>query len=457
MEKIKLPKDYEKQMQELLGENYQKYIDSFSDGYYKAIQLNTLKLNENDLRKVLPIEKIPYNPNGFYVKDTYKEPLGNTFLYLGGGIYIQEPFAMIPAIALDVRKGDIVLDVCSAPGGKTSELAIALEGEGLLVSNEIVSSRASILYENISRLGFKNVVITNTDSETLSKNLPAVFDKVLVDAPCSGEGMFRKNPKAMNEWSLEQVSSCAERQLEILNNSAKCLKAGGKLVYSTCTFNLEEDEKVVENFLNENKDFELLDLPNVIKNEGFAGNYKCDYDMQKTCKFYPFKSVGEGQFVALFKKIGEEDFNEDFNLRKSCFKPLESKEKSIILKDLEKILEIDINSLNIVKRNINIYFLSKNMVNLDKIKPLCAGVLVGEFVKNRLDYSHFFYSSFGKYFKNVVKLTDENFNNYLKGYEIETDNENGICAVEYNGLILGGGKVVNGKVKNYFPKNLRLK
>ncbi len=457
MEKITLPLDYENQMKELLGEDYEKYVKSFSAFSYKAIQLNTIKFNKENLISNLPVEEIPFNPNGFYLDKDYKDAIGNTYLYLGGAIYVQEPFAMIPALLLDIKPEDKVLDVCSAPGGKSSELAIALNGTGLLVSNEIVSSRVSILYENISRQGFRNVVITSEDSLTLTKNLPAVFDKVLVDAPCSGEGMFRKNPKAMMEWSLEQVKASAIRQLEILSNSAKCVKSGGLLVYSTCTFNRLEDENVVQNFLEENKDFHLLDLPKSIKNEGFEGDGKDDANLSKTCKFYPFKSRGEGQFVALFKRESGEENDASFALKKSAFKPLESKEKSIILKDFEKILNLDINSLNIVKRNENIYILPNSMVDFDKIKPLCAGVLVGEYVKNRLDYSHFFFSSFGKDFNNIVELNDNNYIDYLKGLEIETENENGICAVKYKGLILGGGKVVNGKVKNYFPKNLRLK
>lgn len=454
----RLPIKFIENLKNILKEDYEKYIDAISKDVRKSITFNASLLDEEILTKEFNknLEKIPFVDNGFFVGDNEKISIGKEPIYHSGIVYSQEALAMMPVEAIGVEEGDIVLDVCSAPGGKSTQIGIKLNGTGLLVSNEVVSSRAGILYENISRMGFKNVVITNSDSSVLAENLYEKFDKVLVDAPCSGEGMFRKSEEARLNWNEANVKASATRQLEILTNASRCVKVGGKLVYSTCTFNLEEDEKVVANFLKNNPDFELLELPKILYNYGLKGQDIDDVETHKCLKCFPHIFEGEGQFVALLKKKGEEDFVETIkHLKSSGFVAPHKNEESLVLGEVSKIANIK--NINLAKRNDKFYILPNYLIDMEKVKVLCAGVLLGEVDKKRLEPSHQFYSAFGSDFKNKVELTKEDAEKYIKGYEIETDNPNGICALTYLGASIGGGKVVNGKVKNYYPKNLRNK
>jgi len=456
MEK-ELPIKFQENMKVLLGDEYKKYVEALSKDIRKSITFNNLVLDEEKFIKAFGenLEQIPFAKNGFFINNETLQ-IGKEPIYHAGIVYSQEALAMLPVIALGVEKGDIVLDVCAAPGGKSTQIATALKGTGLLVSNEVVSSRAGILYENISRMGFKNVVITSSASDVLAENLSEKFDKVLVDAPCSGEGMFRKSEEARLNWNEANVIASSVRQLEILNNASKCVKIGGKLVYSTCTFNLEEDEKVVINFLKQNPDFELLELPKELYNYGKHGLDLDGFKTSNCLKCYPHIFEGEGQFVTLFIKKGEEEFVETIkNLKSAGFIPPHRNEERLVLGEVSKITNIK--DINLAKRNNKFYILPNKMIDMENVKVLCAGVLLGEVVQKRLEPSHQFYSAFGVEFKNGIELKQEEADKYLKGYELETDRPNGLCSLTYLGVPLGGGKVVNGKVKNYYPKNLRNK
>ena len=249
-------------MKALLGDEFDEFLKFYNSSgeHYRGLRVNTLKCSVEKLRDLLDFElkPAPFCSESFYIPNEITS-FGNNPLHHAGAFYIQEPSASSAVTMLDVQEGDFVLDLCAAPGGKSTQIAAKLNSKGFLWSNEIVKNRANILLSNIERLGIRNATVSNAYPEVLCDRLAGCFDKVLVDAPCSGEGMFRKDSAAESEWSDEHVKSCAERQLKILNSAKKALKDGGVMVYSTCTFSVEENEGVISRFLEENPDFALED------------------------------------------------------------------------------------------------------------------------------------------------------------------------------------------------------
>ena len=289
---MNLPIEFEKKMKAFLGNEWEEFLYSYDNNRFQALRFNTLKVGKNKsveeeiagiMDKLgIPMDKKVTWANDAYYYDEKKRP-GKHPYHEMGLYYIQEPSAMSAAALLAPKPGMRVLDLCAAPGGKSTQLATYLGDSGLLVSNEINTQRSRILSQNIERMGIKNAVVTNEDSFALAAHFPNFFHAIQVDAPCSGEGMFRKLPEAVNEWSPQNVEICAARQKEILDNAAVMLKPGGVIVYSTCTFSREENEDVIEYFLNEHPDF------TVVKME----------------RFWPHKQDGEGHFVAKLVRRGE--------------------------------------------------------------------------------------------------------------------------------------------------------
>ncbi len=279
----------------LLGDDFDEFLKFYENENYKGLRVNTLKCSAEKLRMLVDFELVntPFCNEGFYIPSDVTS-LGNSPLHHCGAFYIQEPSATSAVEMLGVEKNDFVLDLCAAPGGKSTQIGAKLQGAGLLWSNEIVKSRANILLSNIERMGISNAVVSNCHPDILCNELQGKFDKVLVDAPCSGEGMFRKNSDAQNEWSVEHVKSCAQRQLMILNSAKNALKEGGVMVYSTCTFSQEENEDVITQFLSENPDFELED----------AGIDFGRKTLEYACRIFPMDG-GEGHFAARLRKKGE--------------------------------------------------------------------------------------------------------------------------------------------------------
>ena len=240
-----LPEKFLLRMKNMLGDEFESFLKCFDSQPKKGIRLNTLKCSKEKLESLLEPEKSPTSELSYF----YEGKVGAMPLHAAGAFYSQEPSASSAVTVLDPKPGDYVLDMCAAPGGKSTQIASLLNGEGLIWSNEVVKSRANILLSNMERMGVRNAVISSAYPNVLSKKLGGFFDKVLVDAPCSGEGMFRKNDEAITEWSEEHVKSCAERQLEIMRSAANLVKKDGILVYSTCTFSMEENEELVKKFL----------------------------------------------------------------------------------------------------------------------------------------------------------------------------------------------------------------
>ncbi len=459
-----LPEAHLNKMKEMLSqEDYQIYLHGINDNYYRGIRINTLKCTAEKAKTLLPFElkETPFCENGFYIPFE-TQGLGNLPLHRAGGFYSQEPSAMSAVKVLDVQKGDRVLDLCAAPGGKSTQIAAALGGTGLLWSNEIVKSRANILLSNIERMGIPNAVVSSCRPDRLCEALAGCFDKVLVDAPCSGEGMFRRDDTAVSEWSAEHSLSCAERQLAILGSAADALREGGELVYSTCTFSREENEGVVEKFLETHHDFELVDC-------GVSFGRRA---LQKAVRILPADG-GEGHFAAKLRKRGELEFNNygqayagetpqlkaAFRMYDELFKdrPFGSAleitgDKILILPEIQPVpIFVNGSSKKGAERQLNGALRGTGILR--------AGLLFGEIKKNRIEPCHaLFMAAKKEQLRSYVELSDgdERLERFFRGEEIEVDDSlRGFTAVLYEGITVGFGKAVGGVLKNRYPKGLR--
>ena len=445
-----LPQEFLNRMETLLGEEFDDFLKSYDLPPVKAFRVNTAKISVADFEKlnIFGNEKIPYTENGFYL---LYDKVGNHPYHHAGMMYVQEPAAMAPAECLDVEKGWCVLDMCAAPGGKTTQLKNKLGEDGVLLSNEIIPSRCKILTGNIERLGLHNTVTTCMDTEKLAKTFPKTFDLIMVDAPCSGEGMFRKDDTAIAEWSVKNVKMCAERQAKILENAAKLLKDGGYIIYATCTFSLEENEMTVDNFLQNHPEFEILPVKDEVKKvtaDGILFDGCKNKNITYSRRFYPHISKGEGQFMAVLH-------NKNPKTETVKHPPKQQKVDPIVFEFLEESLT-EYNKENVKMYNGNPVFLTPDFEVKDGV-AFCAGITVGEIRKNYILPHHQFFMGMGKYFKRKIQLSadSEEIQKYLHGEEIVTDLQNGWAVVMVDGCPLGGAKIANGKAKNHYPKGLR--
>lgn len=445
-----LPTQYENRMKKLLGQDFDGYVAELKNHPVRAFRVNTDKISLKDFEKinVFGQEKIPYVDNGFYLDF---DKIGNHPYHHAGLIYVQEPAAMAPAECIDINPDWCVLDMCAAPGGKSTQLKNKLGENGVLVSNEIISSRCKILTGNIERLGLTNTVTTCMDTGKLAKNFADTFDLVMVDAPCSGEGMFRKEEIAIDEWSEENVTMCANRQAEILENAVKVLKSGGYIIYATCTFSLEENEMTIDTFLQNHPDFEILPVNERVKRFTADGiefeGCKCN-NIRFARRFYPHKAKGEGQFMAVLHHRGE---SHPENRAVTTAK----KTDKIVTDFLENTLT-DYDPDYVLEYNKNpIYY--NGRIPIKDGQAFCCGVTIGEIKKNYILPHHQFFMALGDKFKRKINLSVDSpeLAKYLHGEEFDTTCENGWAVVTVNGYSLGGAKVTNGKAKNHYPKGLR--
>ncbi len=447
-----LPKQFQERMRNLLGEDFENYLAELKNPPVKAFRVNTDKITLEEFEKlnIFSDEKIPYVENGYYLES---QKVGNHPYHHAGLIYVQEPAAMAPAECIDIEPDWCVLDMCAAPGGKSTQLKNKLGERGVLVSNEIIPSRCKILTGNIERLGLKNCVVTCMDTERLAATFENTFDLVMVDAPCSGEGMFRKEEIAIDEWDESNVQMCAKRQSAILENAVRALKSGGYIVYATCTFSLEENEMVVDTFLQNHPEFEIIKVnegvievtSNGIKFEGCA----CE-NIHFARRFYPHKAKGEGQFMAVLHHKGEK-----MPYQFAAVKP--NKSEKIITDFLDDTLT-DYNKDYLGVYNGNpIYY--NNRLPIPDGKAFCCGVTIGEIRKNYIMPHHQFFMALGDKFKRKIELSveSEELKKYLRGEEFETKMQNGWAVVMVDGFTLGGAKIVNGRAKNHYPKGLRMR
>ena len=445
-----LPLEYKNRMQEILKEDFLSYIEELEKPPVKAFRVNTDKISLKDFEKLNTFSSapVPYIDNAFYLE---YEKIGNHPYHHAGLIYVQEPAAMAPAECIDINPDWFILDMCAAPGGKSTQLKNKLSENGVLVSNEIIPSRCKILTGNIERLGLQNTVTTCMDSAKLANCFPNTFDLVMVDAPCSGEGMFRKEEAAISEWSQSNVLMCAKRQSEILDNAVLTLKPGGYIIYATCTFSLEENEMTLDAFLSRHSEFEILPVnEKIIKHtsDGISFDGAISKSLHFARRFYPHINNGEGQFMALLHHTGE-------NKCDIAHKNTSSAADSLVTEFLDDVL-IEYNRNFVTTYNGNPVYYNQNLPIKDG-QAFSCGVTIGEIRKDRLMPHHQFFTAMGKNFKRKINLTLDhpNLNKYLHGEEIDTSCENGWAVVLVDGYALGGAKVVNGKAKNHYPKGLR--
>lgn len=440
-------------MRGILGEQYDAFIEALENPRTSAFRVNPMKADENVLCALSEFapKKIEHIEGAYCYTGAH---IGNTAAHHSGAIYVQDAGAMCPVEALSLREGMRVLDVCAAPGGKSTQAAAKIGASGLLIANEYVSARAKILVENFERLGLSSAMVVNLDTRDLSRLYDAYFDAVICDAPCSGEGMFRKSDEALTHWSLENISTCAKRQKEILDNVAHMVKAGGELLYSTCTYAPEENEEVVRDFLLSHPDFRLKRIPEPLEAVTSPGIPLQDtIPLEYTRHFYPHISQGEGQYLALFERVNCDDM--PTVLYKDASSPLKKEEESILRAFLKDTL--DKNAVILPR------LVGQKLVHVPHAHPVpprsvfCAGVLLGEIRGKNFFPSHQFFSAFGKSFLRKLELShdDERVQRYLHGEEICGEIENGWCVVCCDGVPLGGGKASGGRVKNHYPKGLR--
>lgn len=428
----KLPQEFLDAMKDILKDEYDDFIKSYDEPKTTGLRVNTLKINKEDFLNLnlFKLSQIPWADEAFYYDETIDRP-GKNALHEAGAYYLQEPSAMSVVPKVEVREGEKVLDMCAAPGGKSTYILSKLNDTGLLVSNEINPIRIKALGENLERFGAKNCIITNTDSNNLRKVFTGYFDKVVIDAPCSGQGMFRKDEVAIKDWSYAKVLECQSIQREIIRDGYDMLKNGGILVYSTCTFAKEENETVINEFIEEYENAKLIEMDRV----------------------WPHKVKGEGHFVAKIQKLEDEDCST---------KELKTKRLDKELKDYrdfeKKFLNINMGDKFDI-RGENLYLMPQDSPDTKKLKILRYGLHLGVLKKNRFEPSH----ALSHYLKpedvkNVenLKLDNEEVLNYLRGNTISTGQSRGWVLVTVEGVPLGWGKESNGVLKNHYPKGLRI-
>ena len=446
-----LPQEFLTRMKALLGDDYEAFLKAYDETPVRSFRVNTNKISEEDFIKINPFggEKIPFADNAYYFD---YDKIGNHPYHHAGMIYIQEPAAMSAVASVEIQPDWKILDLCAAPGGKSSQAADKLT-DGMIVSNEIIPSRCKILTGNMERLGFKNAVTTCADAKRLAALFGEEFDLVIVDAPCSGEGMFRKDDTAISEWSPANVKLCAERQDEILGYIHSTVKEGGYLLYSTCTFSPEENEMQVDRFLNGHPEFELVPVRDCVKThtaDGISFDGCKTENLAECRRFYSHISKGEGQFVALMKK---KYGNGIYIKRENALEEIPKSEQKIVFDFLDSTLEkYDKKCVKKYKDSI-VYFEPDFIV--PKGVAFSCGVTVGTVQKNYIQPHHQFFMAMGESFKRKINLTAEEAETYLKGNTIPCECENGWAVVTVDGCTLGGAKAVNGTAKNHYPKGLR--
>ena len=427
-----LPEAFLQRMEAQLGSEYPAFLESLERPRAVALRFNPLKGE----RPVLPFvgAPVPWEPEGFYY-DPETRP-GLHVYHEAGVYYLQEASAMAPVALLDPKPGERVCDLCAAPGGKTTQIAGRMLGQGFLVCNEINPKRAKILSRNIERMGVANALVTNEHPETLASRFPGFFDRVLVDAPCSGEGMFRKEEAAVTDWSQETVQMCARRQREILDSAARLVRPGGRLVYSTCTFAPEEDEETVAAFLEAHPEF----TPEPVEAPWFVPGENASYRM------WPHKLLGEGHFAAVLRKTQGESGEVPACPGEKCPKAWES---------FAKELDITLPEGKAVSFGQSLYWAPMELPELNRLKVLRPGLELGIERKGRFEPAH----ALALWLKTCAAAESfppesPEMKAYLHG-DVVPSGKKGWCLVQAGGYAIGWGKGDGSVLKNHYPKGLR--
>lgn len=439
-----LPNEFCARMRALLGEEYEAFLRSYEGEIYSGIRINTLKCGNDIAEELGAAEKVDWCPDGYYIN---KKALSGAHPYHAAGMfYFQEPSAMCAAQAVPVAENPKILDLCAAPGGKTTQLAARMKNRGLLISNEIVPRRAAILAENVERMGITNTIVTNESPSRLSARFPAFFDAVMVDAPCSGEGMFRKEPQAVQEWSVAHTVSCAARQKNILDEAYKMVKPGGYIVYSTCTFSYDENEAVVK-YMADTYGMDICSVPSLsMLAAGLGGFERCR-------RVFPHRHKGEGHFAALLRKT--DDDTEQKTTKTAGY-------GKAVSDAVERWREFEGSALNIkcegsfVMFGENLYLMPAQ-IDINKLKIMRCGLQLGALRNNRFIPAHALSHAFAaSAYKNIVELdvNSAELDRYMRG-DVIPGGISGWCVVSVRGCGIGWGKASGGMIKNHYPKGLR--
>ena len=456
------PELFEARMKSLLGAEYADFLSSYDRPRNVGLRLNPLKTDQVPDLSQFGLTPVPWAQYGFYY-DAVTRP-GLSPYHEAGLYYLQEPSAMAPAGLLDVHPGMKVLDLCAAPGGKTTQLAAALRGEGLLVCNEINPKRAKILARNIERLGIANALVLNEHPQKLEDRFVGFFDRILVDAPCSGEGMFRKEEAAVTDWSPETVDMCARRQGEILHSAAKMLKPGGRLVYSTCTFAPQENEGAVSRFVETHPEFSVVKTNAAWFEPGRPAWTEDPVEgIEHTFRLWPHKLRGEGHYAAVLEKTAEDDVGAGVPDG-----PVQTRSKmrsggtsgrpsptDKLLADFCKENGLVLPAGKLLHFGQSLFLVPEEMPELHGLKVLRPGLELGQVLKNRFEPAH----AWALWLKTAGSVADFPADSpeiaaYLRGEAIP-GTQTGWTLLTVDGLSLGWVKGSGGILKNHFPKALR--
>ena len=467
-----LPQSFLDSMKEILGEDYEAFLAGFDGQRQYGLRVNTLKMNLEEFERIAPfhLKKVPWISNGYFY-EAEDAPAKHPF-YSAGLYYLQEPSAMTPASRLKVQPGERVLDLCAAPGGKATELGAALQGEGLLVANDINTARARALLRNLELFGISNSFVTNEPPHVLAERFPEFFHKIMVDAPCSGEGMFRKNPAVVDSWQEKGPEYFSKLQREIIVQAADMLLPGGMMFYSTCTFSPLENEKTITHLLKERPDMEVIPMEDHDAFEEGLPSYRgevCDESCKLCRRIWPHKMSGEGHFMALLhKKSGTQQQVQQTVSQSSIWwekcKGL-NKEQKAAAEDFFSHVNIAYDGKRIDVRGDNLYYLPAPKYDGRGLHFLRNGLFMGEFKKKRFEPSQpFALALHAQDFDQVLDFPadDERLSRYLRGETLDVSDliagekkRKGWQLVMVAGHPLGFGKLVNNNLKNKYPAGWR--
>lgn len=415
----------------LNDEEISRLLSSFNNKDKHAALLNLSKMDDETFISLFP-NAIPHpivKHAYLYDKDEYD--LGKSVYHDLGCFYLQEPSAMIPSFLLSPKEGEVVLDLCAAPGGKSVQASFLMNNDGLIISNDLSKDRAFSIIENIERLGLANIIVTKNDFSKIYDRFNNFFDKIILDAPCSGSGMFRKDIKMREDWSYGKVLKYSEIQKELILYAYSMLKEGGKMVYSTCSYSFEEDEEVIQ-YLLDNSDAEIV---NINKNEHFYVSNKLGYGIHLFPSFFD----GEGHYVCLIKKPG-------------IIKP--SKINNQLIDKKFKEIEIDDRLHHFDNFNDVLFALPMHVSLPNGLNILRKGIKVLEWNKNYFKYEYH-YSHYVKDFSNIYRLDDDNLMKYMKGYQLDLTCMRGHILLKYKNINVSFGKSDGSHIKNHYPKGIR--
>lgn len=455
-----LPELFLERMKQMLADEYPDFLSSYEKERFQALRVNPLKGSLESFLQQNPFHLRPvlWEPNGFYY-DREDQP-GKHPYHEAGVYYIQEPSAMAPAAYLDAKPGEKILDLCAAPGGKSTQIAAAMQGQGLLISNEIHPARAKILSENMERMGIRNAMVVNESPQTLANIFTEYFDRIMVDAPCSGEGMFRKNEQACDEWSPQNVETCAMRQREILECAASMLRPGGRLVYSTCTFAPEENEGTIGWFLEHYPEFHVVPVERF---SGMSAGVAAWADtaakgLEHTIRLFPHHLEGEGHFVAVLEKEGVVSENYQGYCANGEEKPLMKGEARAYLAGLQEFLgNVPADYAGrLLTFGEQLYLMPEHMPATKRLRVLRPGLHLATIKKNRLEPAHALALAFSPgEVCHTWNLSVEEARAYLSGQTFSADGEKGWYLITVDGYSIGWGKLAGAVMKNHYPKGLR--